>query len=174
MIRILGFLAILVGTTGCGLSIIKERKQEVQECKEWLYILSVIENEMSFQKSTLPEICFRISRQTVLNKKKRCFFKAVYNKMQQKTGEDFANVWKKEFVAKELASACHEDVREELKNLGERIFFEDITMQKNVIKATSEKLDYYVKRKQKKNETENKVVLCMSVMSGILITILLV
>ena len=87
MIRILGFVAILTGTMGCGFSIIKERKADVEECKEWLYILSVVENEMAFQKSTLPEICFRISKQSTINRKKRIFLENVYNRMQEKNGE---------------------------------------------------------------------------------------
>ena len=174
MIRILGFAAILTGTMGCGFSIIKERKVDVEECKEWIYVLSVVENEMAFQKSTLPEICLRISKQSTINRTKREFLKNVYNRMQEKTGESFGVVWKEEFIRHGLGNECKKEIEEEIMCIGERMFFEDVSMQQNVLHTTMQKIEYYMQKKQKANETENKVVLCMSVMSGLLITILLI
>lgn len=170
----MGFAAIITGTMGCGVSIIKERKLDVEECKEWMHILSIVENEMAFQKSTLPEICLRISKQSTINKKKRDFLKKVYIRMQEKTGESFGAVWKDEFIKHELGKDCKKEMEEEMMCLGEKMFFEDISMQQKVLHTTMQKIDYYMKKKQKENETENKVVLCMSVMSGLLITILLI
>lgn len=174
MIRILGFVAILIGTMGCGLSIIKERKTDVEECKEWLYVLSVVENEMAFQKSTLPEICFRISKQSTINRKKRIFLENVYNRMQEKNGESFGTVWEEEFKLHELGKECNREIEKEIQGIGKKLFFEDVAMQRNIVQTTMQKIEYYMKKKQRENETENKVVLCMSVMSGLLITILLI
>ena len=57
--------------------------------------------------------------------------------------------------------------------MGEKLLFEDVSMQQNVIQETTKKLEYYFLKKQKENEKDNKVTLCMGVMSGVLITVML-
>lgn len=173
MIRIIGFLAIMIGTTGCGVSIVAEKQRELRECKDWIYVLSVIENEMAFQKSTLPEICLRISKHTTLDERKCAFFYKVYEKMNEKTGDSFGTVWRTEFQKHHLNKLCFLPIQEELTTLGEKLFFEDVSMQQNVIKEAVKKLEYYFQKKQKENEKDNKLTLCMGVMSGVLITVML-
>jgi len=138
-----------------------------------MHILSVMENEMAFQKSTLPEICVRISKHTSLDEKKREFLHNVYEKMQEKTGESFGQTWRKELQKSELDKQCFLPIQEELRSLGEKLLFEDVSMQQNVIQETTKKLEYYFLKKQKENEKDNKVTLCMGVMSGVLITVML-
>ncbi len=171
MIRFLGFSGILIGCCCCGLCIVRDRGRYVEECRQWLILLKMMENEIAFQKSPLPEICIRISGR--LPEEKKNFLKRVGTEMQKNGGETLGEIWSREIRPLFRKFSLQQEIRERLTALGDSLCFEDEAMQRRVILDLEKELEEHMEKERQLNGSKNRLTLCMGVMCGILITILL-
>ena len=173
MLKLVGICIILLGCTGTGYSIVRERKQEVLNCEQWERILSIMENEIAFQKSSIHEICYRISKHTTVSKTYRQFFQKLAEEMEENKGQTLENIWKKELKQHLKSIKLPEGVKKELYELGEKLCYEDEQMQRKVIHILNDEVRKIRTNQVQEDEKRNKVTICMGIMTGLLITIIL-
>ena len=69
MFRLFGILAVIAGSSGLAFSIVGERKEYLERCRQWREVITLMEHEIAFQKSSLPEICSRVGMHLTGDKK---------------------------------------------------------------------------------------------------------
>lgn len=173
MLKLVGICIILLGCTGTGYSIVRERKQEIANCEQWERILSIMENEIAFQKSSIHEICYRISRHNTVGRRDRQFFQVLADELEENRGQTLGNIWKCELMQYMKNIRLPEDIKNELYELGEKLCYEDEQMQRKVIHILNDEMRKVRTNQMKEDEKRNKVTICMGIMTGLLITIIL-
>ena len=94
MLRILGILAVIAGSSGCALRIVRERAEYLERCRSWQELFELMEHEIAFQKSSLPEICERAG--TRLSGNRKLFLDRIGRAFEEDGGETLGEIWRRE------------------------------------------------------------------------------
>ncbi|MEY8522407.1 stage III sporulation protein AB [Lachnospiraceae bacterium 38-10] len=170
MLRIFGIFVIMAGSSGCAYSIVRERGEYLERCRQWLELFELMENEIAFQKSSLPEICARSGSRLTGNKK---LFLDRVGQAFVDGGDTLGEVWRREIRRILELEPLNGEVEKEVEELGERLCFEDGGMQRKMLSDMGRYLEKHLKEQESLNREKNKLTLCAGVMGGLLLTVLL-
>ncbi len=168
--RIFGIFVVMAGSSGCAYSIVKERGNYLEWCRQWMELFELMENEIAFQKSSLPEICARIGSRLSENRK---YFLERIGQAFRDGGDTLGNVWRREAKLIFEKEPLSRTVEKEVEELGERLCFEDGGMQRKMLSDMERYLEKHLKERENLNREKNRLTLCAGVMGGLLLTILL-
>lgn len=161
----------MTGSCGCGLSVVKAHADYLERCRAWQELLEMMENEITFRKSSLPELCSRLSLR--LYGKRGIFLKRVGSAFQENNGETLGEVWRKEIMAVFQEETLKGELQKEVENLGEKLCYEDCEMQKKVLQEVRSMLKKHEEEQERLGRERNKLTLCAGIMGGLFIVILL-
>lgn len=171
MLRLLGVLVIITGSCGCAFSIVKERAEYLERCRSWRELLELMENEIAFQKSSLPEICCRAGIH--LSGSKKHFLDRIDQALHDGGGDTLGEIWKREARLIFQEEPLKRETEREIEELGGRLCFEDSEMQRKILRDMEKYLGKHQEEQENLNRERNKLTLCAGVMGGLLLTILL-
>ncbi len=171
MIRLAGFLIIMLGSCGCGFSLVRERKEYLERCRAWEELLERMEHEIAFQKSSLPEICGRLSAH--LSGRQRLFLEQVGRAFAENCGDTLGEVWKRELSCVLQEEPLKKELQREMESLGEKLCCEDSDMQRKMLRDTGEFVRKHLEEQERADREKNRLTLCAGVMGGLLLTVLL-
>lgn len=171
MVRLAGILILITGSCGCAFSIVKERGEYLERYRSWRELFMLIENEIAFQKSSLPEICHRAGLH--LSDSKKLLMDEIGRAFEKGGGDTLGEIWKREVRVIFQTEPLKKEVEKEVEELGGRLCFEDGEMQKKILQNMENYLQKQEKEQEKLNREKNKLTLCAGVMGGLLLTILL-
>lgn len=172
MLRLVGCLIVIVGSSGFAYGIVKEHKEYVERCRAWRELFSLMENEIMFQKSSLPEICCRVS--TRLSGNKKLFLNRIGQTFGEGSGDTLGEMWRREVKRLFEEEPLKKEVEKEVEGLGERLCFEDSDMQRKMLLDMERYMSRHEEEQVKLNKERDKLTLCAGVMGGLLLTILLI
>lgn len=170
MIRLFGMLIVIAGSSGFALGIVKERKAYLEQCRAWRELFDLIENEIAFQKSSLPEICSRAEMHLSGSKKK--FLEKIGRTLDRGDGGTLGEIWRREAERIFEKEPLKKEVEREVEAIGERLCFEDGDMQRKILRDTGQYLKKHEEEQENLNRERNKLTLCAGVMGGLLLVIL--
>lgn len=171
MLRLAGCLIVIVGSSGTAYEIVKERKDYLERCRTWRELFLMIENEIAFQKASLPEICNRAGMHLSGNKRK---FLECIGKMLDEGGGTLGEIWSREAERIFEEEPLKKEVEREVEVLGSRLCFEDSDMQRKILQDIEKYLRKHEEEQESLNRERNKLTLCAGVMGGLLLAILLI
>lgn len=171
MFRWIGIVIVMVGSNGLALNIVGERKAYLERCRAWRELFSLIENEIAFRKSSLPEICSRAGMH--LSGNRRVFLERVGEALQKGEGATFGEIWRRETERVFVEEPLKREIENEVKGLGERLCFEDGDMQGEILRDMERCLKKHEGEREDLDKERNRLTLCAGVMGGLLLTILL-
>lgn len=171
MLRLVGFFIIITGSCGLGFSIVRERSEYLERCRKWRELLEMIENEIAFQKSSLPEICSRLSSRVTGNR--RLFLEKMGGALLENRGESLGELWKQGIRKVFAEETLQKEMQQELEDLGEKLCFEDSEMQRKVLRDLENRLEKHEQERERADREKNKLTLCAGVLGGLMITVLL-
>ena len=171
MLRMLGVFVTVAGSSGCAFSIVKERRGYLQRCREWLELFELMENEIAFQKSSLPEICERAGGR--LTGHKRMFLERIGRAFEEGGGDTLGELWRQEVLRIFQQEPLRKEVEKEIEELGARLGFEDSDMLRKMLQDMELFLKKHQKEQENLNRERDRLTLCAGVMGGLLLTILL-
>lgn len=171
MLRIVGALALVMGSGGYALGVVKERIEYLERCRTWRELFSMMENEIAFQKSSLPEICGRAGVHLSGNKKR--FLHRIGQAFENGGGDTLGEMWRREVKLILKEEPLKKEMEKEVEELGERLCFEDSDMQRKILRDVAEYFRKHQEEQKSLNKEKNKLTLCAGVMGGLLLTILL-
>lgn len=96
MLKLAGILCILAGCAGWGVSKIREEQYRVRQLRELIRIMKRIQNEISYGKHTLPEICFIMSEYSDVPYS-LCFAK-IYEQADLRNGVCLTQIWQQQMT----------------------------------------------------------------------------
>lgn len=171
MLRLLGILTLLMGSSGCAFGIVKERIAYLERCRAWQELFSIMENEIAFQKSSLPEICNRAG--THLSGSQRLFIGRIAQAFQAGGGDTLGEVWRREAKRIFQEEPLKKEMEQEVEKLGGRLCFEDEDMQRKILQDIVNRFLKHQKEQESINKEKNKLTLCAGVMGGLFLALLL-
>ena len=171
MLRLAGCLIVVMGSSGLALRIVKERRKYLERCRMWRELFLLMENEIMFQKSSLPEICSRAGMH--LSGSNRRFLEHIGEAFEGGGGETLGEIWRREAESIFEEEPLNKELETEVEMLGERLCFEDSNMQRKMLQDMERYLKKHEEEQESLNRERNKLTLCAGVMGGLLLTILL-
>ena len=171
MLRLLGGLIVIVGSSGFAFGLVGERKEYVERCRAWRELFSLMENEIVFQKSSLPEICSRVGLHLSGNKK--LLLERIGRTFGEGSGDTLGEMWRREVRRILEEEPLQKEVEKEIEGLGGRLCFEDGDMQRKILADMQGYIGRHEEEQEKLNKERNKLTLCAGVTGGLLLTILL-
>lgn len=171
MVRLIGVLAVIAGSSGFALRIVGERNTYLARCRRWRELLALMENEVAFQKSTLPEICARAGGHLAGNRK--LFLERVGQGLDRGNGGTLGEIWHREAERVFAEEPLGKEAEREILELGGRFCFEDGEMQRNVLRDAGAYLTRHEEEMERLDRERNKLTLCAGVMGGLLLVVLL-
>lgn len=172
MLRLAGILMLITGSSGIAFSIVKERREYLERCRTWRELFLFMENEIVFQKSTLPEICCRVSAH--LSGNKEIFLNRIGQTLREGGGDTLGELWRREAKRIFEEEPLKKEVGKEVEELGERLCFEDSDMQRKTLADIEKYLRKHEEEQENLSKERNKLTLCAGVMGGLLLVILLI
>lgn len=170
MLKMIGILIVITGSSGCALSIVRERKAYLRRCRSWREVFSLIESEIAFQKSSLPEICSRAGMHLSGNKK--LFLERIGQALDKGEGGTLGEIWRRESGLIFAEEPLKKEVESEIRALGGNLCFEDSGMQRKVLRDMETYLRKHEEEQENLNRERNRLTLCAGVMGGLLLTVL--
>lgn len=170
MLKIMGMLIVITGSSGFALSIVRERKVYLRRCRSWREVFSLIESEIAFQKSSLPEICSRAGMHLSGNKK--LFLERIGQALDRGEGGTLEEIWRRESGLVFAEEPLKKEAESEIKALGGNLCFEDSGMQRKVLRDIETYLKKHEEEQENLNRERNRLTLCAGVMGGLLLMVL--
>lgn len=171
MLRLAGCLIVIAGSSGLALRIVRERREHLARCRIWRELFLLMENEIMFQKSSLPEICSRAGMHLSGNGRK--FLERIGTAFEDGGGDTLGEIWRREAERVFEEEPLNRELEKEVAALGERLCFEDSDMQRKILQDMEKYLKKHEEEQESLNKERNKLTLCAGVMGGLLLTILL-
>lgn len=171
MLKIIGAILLICGTTGFGLACRDEMNQILYHLRYLQNILELIKSEISYSKATLPEACKNVGKK--VHEPYQSSLTTVCEVMKKNKGLTFDVVWKQEMgkCLKKLPLKKKEiDIFLDFSTCSG---FPDNKMQVKALEQYYHLLGQSVKTMEESIENKSKVVMSMGLISGIFLTIVL-
>ena len=172
MFKITGAMCILVGCIGYGVDRIGRERSRVEHLREIIRIIRRIQDEISYGKHTLPEICLILSE--YCNASYRPFFRKIYEQTNQGKGTSFGYIWEQQMALCLQDAPLSEEEKDILRNLPQNLGMQDEKLQAENIGGSMDLLNRKCQKAEDAYENKAKMILSVSVLTGIFLTILLV
>lgn len=168
MNKFLGMIFLMLGFWGLSLEKVKEKKREIATLSEIKSFATYLLKEIEYSHIPIPDICREYVERSegVI----RDFLERVCNRYDINQGESFDIIWKE--VADENLMLKKEE-RKLLHLLGKSFGFCNLKMQMSAIEQYIQDIEKNVLQKEIKFQDNRKLILYFGVMSGLLLSIIL-
>lgn len=172
MLKLLGAIVIVVGSSGLGFSLSQEliyRHKELKRLKRWLLYLH---SQIRYQNTNLATAFYDVASKAdhLFGE----FFEQVSKQMQQFDGDEFSVIWKRQIEKSFAKSHLKKEDKEKLCNLGDTLGCLDKQMQLDTLDYYIEQLDLDIVQASENIKNNTKLYRSLGVMGGILITLIIV
>lgn len=171
MFKLAGILCILAGCMGWGGSKIREERCRVEHLRELIRIIKRIQNEISYGKHTLPEICLILSEYS--DTLYQPYFSKIYEQTEQGNGISLVHVWQQQMeqCLKEIPLLKEE--KDILGNLPRNLGMQE---EKQQAESIGQSLDLLMRRCRQAEDTyanKSRMIFSVSLLAGIFLIIML-
>lgn len=172
MFRIAGAVLVVIGCTGLGFRYRQELKEGLRSLYQIRQIMELMISEISYSKATLPECC----RQAGLKSEEpyRSALISIYEQITEKSGVSFAGCWQEEMgkCLKGLPVSAAE--RDMVLGFAECSGLTDNRMQIRAIEQYRDMIDSAIRTREQNVAQQGRMAAGLGVMSGLLLTIILI
>lgn len=172
MLKLSGAILCIAGFTGYGMLKITGWKQALQELNQWLLIFQKIRSRLFYQKETLEESCLWIGEREESDLGK--IISRIGERARVDRQTEFSLVWKEEVGAWSRQSMLPLKSREMLQRFPEYVKEADEELQMNLFTLYMEELKLEKADLEKQIQEKQKPILAVSLIGGVMISILLV
>lgn len=172
MFKITGIIFILVGCVGYGLERIGREHSRVEHLREMIRIIRRIQDEISYGKHTLPEVCLILSEHC--SDSYRLSFRQIYEQANQGNGTPFGRVWEQQMRLCLRDAPLTEEEKDILRNLPQSLGMQDEKLQAENIGRSMDLLGRKCRKAEDAYENKARMILSVSLITGVFLIILLV
>lgn len=171
MFKIVGIFCILVGCVGWGTNRVREEQGRIQHLREMILVIRRIRDEISYGKHTLPEICLILADRC--SPLYRSYFRQIYEQMSMGDGSSLDSIWGRQMEQCLRDAPLSEEEKDILKYLPQNLGMQEEKLQAESIGRTVELLVRNCRKAEDAYENKAKMILSVSVLTGVFLTILL-
>lgn len=171
MFKLTGVVCILVGCVGWGINRIAEEQSRVRHLREMIRIIKRIQDEISYGKHTLPQICLTLSE--YCNAQYQPYFIKIYEQMNQGSGIPLEQIWGQQMAQCLDSAPLSEEEKDILRNLPQNLGIREEKLQAESIGQSMEYLVRKCRKAEDAYDNRARMILSVSVLMGVFLTILL-
>lgn len=171
MYKIVGILCILAGCVGFGRARVKQEKDRIRYLREWIYVIHRIQDEISYGKYTLPEICRLLADSDDIWSAP--YFDEIYIKMMQGNGIGLQEAWSSQMKACLQNLPLQEEEKDIIMKLPACLGSQEETRQAMHLDRPMELLTRKCRQAEDVYENRAKMIHSISILAGMLLSILL-
>ncbi|NLL76771.1 MAG: hypothetical protein GX235_05940 [Clostridiales bacterium] len=172
MLRFIGIVLLMSGSFGLGWSLKNRMKENLNSLYQIQQIFKMLQNEITYSKASLPEACRRIGYK--VKEPYGNAFEEIYEKMLINSGCSFSEIWKQSMKKYLNGVTLSEEEKKICLDFGDCAGYVDGKMQAQAIEQYIHRLELSVKKLEEDIINKSKVIMSLSVMGGLLITIILI
>lgn len=172
MLKISGAILCIVGCAGYGFFQVTGWKKELAQIAQWIFVLQKIKSRIFYQKETLEESCIWIGeRDGGICGPVLC---EIGKRARRERTTEFSFIWKEEMKVWCIQNGLHKSVADLLQQFPEYVREADEELQMNLFSLYLEELNREKALLEKQIQEKQKPVLAVSLLGGMMISILLV
>lgn len=172
MLKLVGFLCIMIGCMGWGEGRIREEKSRVRHLRELIRIIRRIQDEIRYGKHTLPEICLILSEYS--DPWYSIYFQRIYEQLSRRNGTGLEAIWTKQMELCFQGVPLQEEEKDVLRRLPENLGLQEETLQAVNIGQSMDMLVRKCRQAEETYQNKSRVIRSVSVLVGFLLTIILI
>ena len=167
MIKILGIVCLFLGFLGITIDKIKMEKEKIGTCEEIRSLAEYLLREIEYSHIPIPDICKEYQERN--EGKIQTFLERVCMKFENEEGASFEKIWEKEVENLNIVK----ETKRQLIKLGKCFGFSNMGHQISAIERFLWEIDKTILHNEKKFQDNKKLILYFGVMSGLLLSIIL-
>lgn len=171
MLKITGCLCILAGCIGWGIGRVRDERNRIRHLREMIRIIKRIQNEISYGRHTLPEICLILSEYCKTSYGE-CF-RTIYERTKQQDGTCLEKIWEEELARSLHRTRLQEEEKEILIGLPQNLGIQEEKYQAESIGQSMDLLLRKCRQAEDAIENKSRVIFSLSILTGVFLTILL-
>jgi len=171
MLKGLGALILIIGSVGYGISYSLGQKHTLKELENFQYFFRLLESEVSYHKESIPEAVYQVGKR--FGGRIGELVCCLMEKMYAENDGFFAEYWiqgLQEYWKESTLCASERKLIEEFVNC---VGCRDDSLQISLLSEYREKLERHRKRKEEMLKGQQRVVMGVSAVGGLVLTILL-
>ena len=172
MIKITGVMCVLIGCIGYGIERIGRERSRVEHLREMIRIIGRMQDEISYGKHTLPEICLILSE--YCNAYYRSFFREIYEGTNHGNGTSFDCIWEQQMGLCLRDAPLTEEEKDILRNLPQSLGMQDEKLQAEHIGRSMDLLGRKCRKAEDSYGNKARMILSVSLLTGVFLIILLI
>lgn len=170
MLKLLGIICILSGSTGLGLSFARELDLRIQELSQIQQLMLLLRGEIRYMHQPLPEAFLHLSGNAPAPFRE--FFSHMAEDLQQRNGQTAEEIWKRNLKQYFWGLHLNRQEMKDLEKLGGMLGYLDVEMQVNALDYYLEQLRLSVCHAQEAAKSRRKLYQYMGVLGGAALVIL--
>ncbi len=172
MLRLLGVLLVLAGSTGYGVNLCIELNEGLTNVRYVIHILDAFLSEVGFRRLSLPECCRVIAKEST--EPYKSMLSNVYQAYEMEGKGEFTTCWKLEMEKglKKLPLSAEE--KTVILQLFDGAAIYDLDRQKSILESRKVLLSKYQKKREQEIAEKKKVYTSLGFMAGLLLVLILI
>ncbi len=171
MLKITGVMCVLGGCFGLGCARIRTEQLRIRHLREVLRIVKRIQDEMSYGKRTIPEICEVLS--TCVEEPYRKSFWQIREEMLGRQGRSIAEIWEEAMRECFCDVPLREDEKKILLDIPEYLGMQEECIQAESIVQFRELLERRLRQAEEGYDGKVRVIFSLSVLAGVFVVVIL-
>lgn len=171
MLKLLGIICILSGSTGLGISFARELDLRIQELAQIQQLMLLLRGEIRYMHQPLPEAFLHLAENAQVPF--RDFFLHTAEDIQQRNGQTAEEIWKRNLDQYFSGLHISRPEMKDLEKLGSMLGYLDVEMQVNALDYYLEQLKLSVCHAQEAAKSRRRLYQYMGVLGGVALVILI-
>lgn len=171
MYKLVGIFCIFLGCLGYGISRIGEERSRVGHLREMIRVIRRMQDEISYGKHTLPEICLIMAE--YCNESYQPFFNQIYEQVCKGSGIPLEHIWEQQMSQCLHDTPLSDEEKDVLRKLPKNMGMQEERLQAESIGRSKELLVRNCRKAEDAYENKAKMILSVSALTGVFLTILL-
>lgn len=171
MFKIAGIFCILLGCAGWGINKIREEQRRIRYLREMIIVIRRICDEISYGKHTLPEICLILTE--CCSPLYRTYFQQIHEQMNNGSGASLDAIWGQQMEQCLYGTPLSDEEKDILKYLPRYVKMREEKLQAENIGRSVELLARNCRKAEDTYENKARMILSVSVLTGVFLVILL-
>lgn len=172
MLRWIGMVMMITGSVGFGRCLVGKENERRDILRHTIHILNRIVNEIEYGKRTVEEICFLLACSEIEGYGE--FFEEIYQKSKGMYGVSFGRILDNALQNKVKTLPLHKEERRILLELPSKVLLTDESLQLLELRQGIHALGDALGMAEKEAKEKNKVVMGLSVVTGVFLVILFI
>lgn len=171
MIKLMGVIFLLVGFCGLSFEKIREEQSNIKKLQELKRFTTYLLKEIEYSHIPIPDICQEYTKRS--EGMLKAFLEKVCEQFRLNSGKSFDSIWRDALRNNTDAYSAKKEERYLLENLCKSFGFCNTRMQVSAIEQYLQEIDKILLQKEKKFQDNKRLILYFGVMSGLLLSIIL-